>query len=535
MIGTLLQADFEEIIRAKNWDELRKALKELDPPDIADLIIDLPSGEEGIIFRIMPREQATAVFGYLPREVQRGLMKSLNHEQLQHIVNDMTPDDRTRLLEELPAEVTRTLLEALSPEELKTARQLLGYPEHTAGRYMTPEYVALPPDISAREALERIRKTGRGKETLNVIYLVDDKGKLVEDVKLGSIVLADPEKRLGDIDDRPVVSIAATASGHEVVAAFERYDRAALPVVDGNGVMLGIVTHDDVLEFAEKQATREIQQLGGSEALDKPYFEVGFWEMVKKRGGWLAILFLGEMLTATAMGYFEGEIEKAAVVALFVPLIISSGGNSGSQGTSLIIRSLALQEIRLRDWWRVFGREIRTGLALGVFLGAIGFMRIGAWQGLSHMPHVGAFFQTHGSGDEQKIPDGMKQVAGDAELAADVAVPAFVMHKGTEMAKGMTVPVETVLPADVKTNIRSADAPTAYGRHWFLIGVTVFFALIGVIMWGSLAGSMLPFILRSLGFDPATSSAPFVATLVDVTGLIIYFCVAKVVLTGTLL
>jgi len=343
MIGTLLQADFEEIIKAKNWDELREALKDLDPPDIADLLIDMPSEDEGIVFRIMPREQATAVFGYLPREVQRGLMKSLNHEQLQSIVNDMTPDDRTRLLEELPAEVTRTLLEELSPEELKTARQLLGYPEHTAGRYMTPEYVALPPDISAREALERIRKNGRGKETLNVIYLVDDKGKLLEDVKLGSIVLADPETRLGAIDDRPVVSIVATASGHEVVAAFERYDRTALPVVDGNGIMLGIVTHDDVLEFAEKRATREIQKLGGSEALDKPYFEVGFWEMVKKRGGWLAILFLGEMLTATAMGYFEGEIEKAAVVALFVPLIISSGGNSGSQGTSLIIRSLALQ------------------------------------------------------------------------------------------------------------------------------------------------------------------------------------------------
>lgn len=535
MIGSLLQADFEEIIKAKNWDELREVLTELDPPDIADLIIDLPSEEEGIIFRLMPREKASVVFGYLPGEVQRGLMKSLNHEQLQAIVNEMSPDDRTRFLEELPAEVTRTLLETLSPEELKTARQLLGYPEGTAGRYMTPEYVAVPPDITCREALERIRNTGRGKETLNVIYIVNEKGKLLEDVKLGTLVLTDPETMIGDIEERALVSIPATANGEDVVQAFERYDRVALPVVDSQGHMLGIVTHDDVLEFAEKLATREIQKLGGSEALDKPYFDVSFWDMVRKRGGWLAVLFLGEMLTATAMGYFEGEIEKAAVVALFVPLIISSGGNSGSQGTSLIIRSLALQEVRLRDWWRVFGREIRTGLALGVFLGAIGFMRIGAWQGLSHVPHVGTFFQTHGSGDEQRIPDGMKVVTGDELLGEDVQIPAYVLPKGVHVSKGMMLPGAAVLPADVKTVTRSTESPTAYGRHWFLIGVTVFFSLIGVIMWGSLAGSMLPFILRSLGFDPATSSAPFVATLVDVTGLIIYFVVAKVVLTGTLL
>jgi Mg/Co/Ni transporter MgtE len=327
----------------------------------------------------------------------------------------------------------------------------------------------------------------------------------------------------------------ATATGDEVVAAFEKYDRVALPVTDANGHMLGIITVDDVLEFAQKKATQEIQKLGGSEALDAPYLTVSFWDMVKKRGGWLAILFLGEMLTATAMGYFEGEIEKAAVVALFVPLIISSGGNSGSQGTSLIIRSLALKEIHLRDWWRVFGREIRTGLALGIFLGTIGFMRIGAWQGLSHVPHVGSFFQTHASEDEQKIPDGLKRVAADAELKADLPVNAFTLPRGAQVNKGMLLPADTVLPSEVATTARSHEPATAYGKHWFLIGLTVFFSLIGVILWGSLAGSMLPFVLRTVGFDPATSSAPFVATLVDVTGLIIYFVVAKVVLTGTLL
>jgi magnesium transporter len=535
MIGSLLQADFEEIIQARNWDELREVLEDLDAADIAELIIDLPPEDAGIIFRLMPREKATKVFEYLPGVVQRDLVKSLNHEQLQSIVNEMTPDDRTRLLEERPAEVTRTLLDTLSPEELKTARQLLGYPERTAGRYMTPEYVALPPDITAADALERIRHTGRGKETLNVVYIINEKGKLLEDLRLGSLVLAPPDTMIGDIEDRPPVSISATATGEEVVEAFEHYDRSALPVVDASGILLGIVTHDDVLEFAEKRATEEMQRLGGSEALDAPYLTVGFWSMVKKRGGWLAILFLGEMLTATAMGYFEGEIEKAAVVALFVPLIISSGGNSGSQGTSLIIRSLAIKELRLRDWWRVFGRELRTGLALGVFLGAIGFMRISAWQGLSHVPHIGTFFRTYSSGHEQRIPDGMKLVVDDTTLEHDLPVSAFMLPAGSNVRKGMILPDSTPALSELKTATRSTSTPTAYGKHWFLIGLTVFFALIGVVAWGSLAGSMLPFILRWFGFDPATSSAPFVATLVDVTGLIIYFCVAKVVLSGTLL
>jgi magnesium transporter len=535
MIGSLLQADFEEIIEAKDWDGLRDALSELDASDIAELIIDLPPEDEGIIFRVLPRERAAAVFEHLPLDHQQGMIQTLSSGQVTSILNEMTPDDRARLFEELPADVTRRLMEQLSPEELRAQRILMGYPEGTAGRYMTPEYVGLPPDITARDALERIRKTGRGKETLNVIYLVNEKGKLLEDLRLGTLVLASPETMIGDIEERAPISIPVTTKVGDVIEAFERYDRVALPVVDHNGIMLGIVTHDDVLEFAEKRATEEIQRLGGSEALDKPYLTVGFWEMVKKRGGWLAILFLGEMLTATAMGYFEGEIEKAAVVALFVPLIISSGGNSGSQGTSLIIRSLALRELKLTDWWRVFGRELRTGLALGLFLGIIGFFRISVWQGMSHAPGIGSFFQTHGSADEQKIPDGMKLVTADAMLAEPLSIPAISLPAGAQVNKGMLLPADLHVPGDVRTAQRSTERATAYGRHWFLVGLTVFLALIGVVTWGSLSGSMLPFILRRIGFDPATSSAPFVATLVDVTGLIIYFMVAKIVLTGTLL
>jgi magnesium transporter len=460
MIGNVLQADLQEIIKAKNWDELREAFSELPPADIAEVLIDLPVEEEGVIFRVLPREQAAIVFSYLPLERQEELLHSFSNDQVRSILGQMTPDDRTRLLEELPAAVTRRLIETLPPEELNSARELLGYPEGSAGRYMTPKYASVPPDMTAREALEYIRRNGRGKETLAIIYIVDADGRLVEECRLGALVMAAPETKVVDIEDRPRISIPATAGREEVLDAFKKYDRVALPVTDADGHMLGIITVDDVVDAAEQQATEEIQKLGGMEALDAPYLDVGFWSMVKKRGGWLAVLFLGETLTATAMGKFEHEIEKAAVVALFVPLIISSGGNSGSQATSLIIRSLALRELRLRDWFRVFRTEIVSGVALGAFLGMIGFCRILLWHYLG-----------------------------------------WADYKG----------------------------------HPYLMGTTVWLSLIGVVTFGSVVGAMLPFLLRKIGFDPATSSAPFVATLVDVTGLCIYFLVAMAVLRTTLL
>jgi magnesium transporter len=460
MIGSLLQADLEEIIQSKDWELLRDALSEIPAPDIAEILTDLPPEDEGVIFRVLPRQRAADVFSYLPLKKQEELVQALGNAQVGSILNDMTPDDRTRLLEELPPDVTRKLLDTLSPEELKVARTLLGYPEGTAGRYMTPEYAALPPDITAREALERIRKIGRGKETLNIVYLINEKGQLLEDLRLGTLVLANPETMIGDIEERPRVGIPATAKKEEVLDAFEKYDRSALPVVDADWHMLGIITADDVLDVAEQAATEDIQKMGGMEALDMPYTKIGFWRMIRKRGGWLSVLFVGEMLTATAMGVFEHEIAKAVVLALFVPLIISSGGNSGSQATSLIIRALALKELTLPDWLRVLRRELTSGLVLGSLLGIIGFVRICVWYGL-------------GWG--------------------------------------------------------------GFGGHPYLVGLTVACSLIGVVMFGSVVGSMLPFILRRFGFDPATSSAPFVATLVDVTGLCIYFTVALMILKGTLL
>jgi len=264
MIGNLLQADFEEIIKAKDWNTLREAIVELDPPDIAELLIDLPAEDEGVIFRMLPRGRAAAVFSYLPLDKQQELVQSLGNDTVHSILLKMTPDDRTRLLEELPADVTRRCIETLPPDELKKARELLGYPERTAGRYTTPNYVSRPPDMTAREAIEHVRRTGRGMETLAVLYVVDDEGKFVDDLRLGTLVLADPYTKVKDIDDRPAVSIPATAKGEEVVAAFEKYDRVALPVTDSEGHMLGIITVDDVLEFAQRQATEEIQKLGGS-------------------------------------------------------------------------------------------------------------------------------------------------------------------------------------------------------------------------------------------------------------------------------
>src|SRR5438874_1006095 len=335
MIGPLLGPDLQELIREKQWSVLRDALSAFDPSDIADILVQVPDVDDPAIFRLLPRDLAGRVFSYLPLDHQESLLHSLSNEQMRQVLGGMTPDDQARLLDELPAEVTRRLLEALSPQELRAARDLLGYPPETAGRYMTPRYVALRPDMTARDALEHVRRTGRGQETLNILYVVDATGKLLEELRLGSLVLANPNLRVVDIENRPLVSIPATADREEVLRAFKKYDRAALPVTDRNGHMLGIITADDVLDVAEQEATEDIQKIGGMEALDAPYLDVGYFKMVWKRGGWLSALFLGEMLTATAMGHYEDELAQAIVLTMFIPLIISSGGNSGSQAATL--------------------------------------------------------------------------------------------------------------------------------------------------------------------------------------------------------
>jgi magnesium transporter len=447
------------LLDSRAWHDLRHALAEEHPADLAELIELSTGDEEAILLRLLGRGKGE-VFAYLGPKHQRRILQETGPDRLARIIGQMTPDDRTRILEELPPPVAHALLGRLRPSEMKQGLVLLSYPENTAGRYMTPNYVALRPEMTAAEALAHIRQVGRDKETLNVVFIVDKDGRLVEDLRLGSLVLADPQAKLTDIADPGLVSLLDSTPREDVLRMFEKYDRVALPVTDKDGHILGIITVDDVLDVAEEEATRNIHMLGGVEALDAPYVQVDFLSMVRKRAGWLSALFLGEMLTATAMGYYEAEIARAVVLALFVPLIISSGGNSGSQAASLIIRALALKELTLRDWVRVCRRELLSGLALGTALGAIGFTRIVLWQGLSF---------------------------------------------------------------------------SDYGPHYLSVALTVWFSLMGVVCFGTLTGSMLPFLLRRFGFDPATSSAPFVATLVDVTGLVIYFQVAALLLRGRLL
>jgi magnesium transporter len=459
MVGKLLAPEIKSMIDARNFAALREVFRDWPPADVADVILDLPEDEQVIVFRVLPAALAADVFEYIGIEEQQKLLKAMAHEQVVAILNEMSPDDRTALLEEMPSAASRQLIRLLTPDERHVATALLGYPEDSVGRLMTPDFIAVKEDWTVQQVLDYVREYGSDSETLNFVYVVDDRGKLIDDVRMREFLLRPLTTKVSEIRDQNFVALNVTDSQQDALNVFRRYDRAALPVVDSNDVLVGIVTSDDMLDVAEEEATEDIQKVGGSAALDAPYLSIRFPHMIRKRAPWLVILFLSEMLTATAMGFFEEEIAKAVVLALFVPLIISSGGNSGSQATTIVIRAMALGEVALRDWWKVMRREVMSGLTLGVILGAIGFLRIAVWSTAFHL----------------------------------------------------------------------------YGPHWPLIGLTIFFSLIGVVMWGTLSGSMLPLALRRVGLDPAAASAPFVATLVDVTGLIIYFSVALVILSGTLL
>jgi magnesium transporter len=460
MLGKILIPEIKSLIEARDFNALRELFKEWPPADLAEVIVDMDENDRVIIFRVLPHTLAADVFEYIDVETQQDLLRAMAHEQVVAILNEMSPDDRTALLEEMPSAAARQLIKLLTPEERHIAQALLGYPEGSVGRLMTPDFIAVHEDWTVKEVLDYIRENGQDSETLNVIYVVDDRGKLIDDLRIREFLLKPLTTKVREIRDRTFVALNVGDLQEDALNIFRKYDRTALPVIDSSGVLVGIVTIDDMLDVAEQEATEDIQKLGGMEALDEPYTTISLPRMVKKRATWLIILFLGEMLTATAMQGYNGEIEKAAILAMFLPLIISSGGNSGSQATTLVIRAMAVGELRLRDWFRVVRRELSSGLSLGLILGAIGFVRIALWQYL----HI-----------------------------------------------------------------------FDYGQYHWLVGATVGLALVGVVLWGTLAGAMLPFLLRRCGLDPATSSAPFVATLVDVTGLLIYFNVALFVLRGTML
>jgi len=449
-----------EQIRNRMWNQVRNELADIHQSEVANIIDELPEAERTVVFRLLPGDKATSVFEYLDPEIQQDIVKSLGNREVAAVLNEMSPDDRTAFLERLPDQILKETLNLLTDDERHVASSLLGYEENSVGRLMTPYYIQVQKDWTVDQTFEHIRKFGKKAETLNIVYVVDERSRLIDDVQIAKFLLASPKARVEELMDYKFVSLQDTMDKEEAVQIFRQYDRSALPVVTANGVLVGIVTVDDILDVAEEEATEDIQKFGGLEALDLPYVETPLTTLIRKRAGWLVILFLGEMLTASAMGYFDREIEKAVVLALFVPLVISSGGNSGSQAATLIIRAMALKELTLGDWWYVMRREIVSGFSLGVVLGIIGVLRITIWQ------QLGIF---------------------------------------------------------------------NYTEHWVLVAATIFLSLIGIVMWGTLSGSMIPFVLKRVGIDPATSSAPFVATLVDVTGLLIYFSVAAVMLRGTLL
>jgi magnesium transporter len=461
---TSINEQFEQLMQTNDASVIRDFLDDQNISDVADLIYEYEDYEAQIISN-MSINRAAKVFKILDVSVQKRIVHELSSYKTAALLNELPPDDRTDFLEELPKHVIRDLIKLLDPEERKITLSMLGYPEDSIGRLMTPDYVYVYPYNTVEQVLNTIRKVGKNTETIDVIYVVNKAGELLDDLRIRDIILALPETKIEELTDQRVVSLNVNDDQEHASEIFKMNNRVALPVTDANNILLGIVTIDDMFWVANEEFSEDIQKIGGTEALDQPYLDMPLLKLIKKRVGWLIILFVGEMLTATAMAYFSDEIQKAVVLSIFVPLIMSSGGNSGSQASTLIIQALAVGDISLSDWWRVMRREISSGIMLGGILGFIGFVRVIIWHVL--------------------------------------------------MAHGI---IENL-----------------YGEHWMLIAISVGLSLIGVVLWGTLSGSMLPIILKRLGADPAVSSAPFVATLVDVTGLIIYFSIAFLFLKGILL
>ncbi|HXM37396.1 MAG TPA: magnesium transporter [Gemmatimonadales bacterium] len=436
--------------------------KELTYLDLAEAWPELAAAERARQLKRLPPDAAHEFFCDLSAADQSDVLLALPAAERRPWIRQLAPDDVADVIQAAPADQRSGLSPLLDEPTRAEVTALLAYAEDEAGGLMNPRYIRVRPEMTAAEALSYFRRQAQersGRDTPTFAYILDAEGKLVGQVGLTDLIAADPATSIADLMQTDIVTIPAEADQEDVARVFAEHGLAAAPVVDAAGHMKGVVTADDVVAVVEEEATEDIQKLGGSEALDAPYLKIAFARMVRKRAGWLSALFLGEMLTATAMAFFEDEIAKAVVLALFVPLIISSGGNSGSQATTLVIRAMALGEVRLRDWWRVVRRELAAGLVLGSVLGTIGFLRIVLWHAITGI----------------------------------------------------------------------------YGQHYLLVALTVFASLIGVVTFGTVIGSLLPFILRRLRFDPASASAPFVATLVDVTGLIIYFSVASLILHGTLL
>jgi magnesium transporter len=434
--------------------------RNIHPAEVAKMLASVPGDTSVQGFTSLPINTQIKVFPYLDYFLQKRMIETLPKPRTAHILNELSSDDLVALYSSLKGIERSTYLEFLNEKNKDKVHDILGYPENSVARLINTDFATIDPEDTIAQANHHLWKNHKDTEAANVIYVVDKEGKLIDDIPVRRFVLNDPEKKVSEILDGFCVTLKMTDRKEDAIAKFKEYDRLVLPVTNADNILLGVLTVDDVMDAAEARDTKEIQNFGGVEGLDYPYVKTSFFTLIKKRATWLIVLFIGEMLTATAMGYFDAEISKAVVLALFVPLIISSGGNSGSQAATLIIRAMALKELTIRNWWFVMRREILSGLTLGFILGTIGFVRIALWQ-----------------------------------------------------------------------NFHFYD----YGSHWFLLAITIFFSLIGIVMWGTLSGSMIPIVLKKVKLDPATSSAPLVATLVDVTGLVIYFSIAAIILKGTLL
>lgn len=462
-----LETLFDEVrllLEQNNDQKLAAFLSNLNISEAKELIDEFPEWGPKFI-ELLPIGRAIHVFRILDFPVQERIIQKLPGHKISEIINELPPDDRTAFFSDLHSDVVKKLIILLPGEERKEALGLLGYNEDSVGRLMTPDYIAVKRDWNVAKVLNHIRKYGVNSETIDVIYVIDEQGVLLDDLRIRKVLLSEPETLVSELTDDRLISLKADAPQEEAIEVFRMNNRVALPVTDKQNILLGIVTIDDILWVAKEEYSEDMQKMGGMDALDEPYLDTPFFKLIKKRATWLIALFISEMLTTSAMTYFQVELEKATVLALFIPLVMSSGGNSGSQASTLIIQAMAVGEITIKDWWRVVRREVLSGLTLGAFLGLIGFFRISLWEFLHYMG-----------------------------IMSD-----------------------------------------SYGEHWLLVGYTVGLSLVGIILWGTLTGSMLPIFLKKMGADPAASSAPFVATLVDVTGIIIYFSVALLVLHNTLL
>ncbi len=455
MISVSLEHEFLSLIEDKEWWKLKSLLREVPAVDIAEWLEDLNADEALVVFRLLVNEKAADVFSYLSNTKGTELLDIFSKRQLSDVMTNLEPDEQVAFLEELPGRLTFKVLASLDPERKKEVQRLLGYPEESIGRIMTTKFIRIRSEWTVKKSLKHLRIFGKLVESLNVIYVVDEEGRLIDDLRLTDLVLADPDQKIADIMDSQFVAVTAFEDREEAVKMLSKYDLVALPVVDSRGILIGKVTVDDIIDVAEEEATEDMLLMGGMDALDDRYSRTDIPEMVKKRVGWLIILFLGQMLTVTALATFESALAAAAVLAFFIPMIISSGGNSGSQAATLIIRSLSIGDLDLSDWKKVLGRELLSGLLLGSIVGIMGTAVIGAW----------------------------------------------LYMRGE--------------PADL---------------NMLMQALTVGTSLVGVIVFGNLAGAMLPFLMTKIKLDPAVTSAPFVATLVDVTGILIYFSMATLLL-----